>query len=61
MKHQLTASIVAPNVMVLNIKKATQYPNLGDEVTAKDVIIYSLPMVVFVLFYVGSFPFSPSL
>jgi hypothetical protein len=29
-KQQLTASIVAPSVMVLNMKNATQYPKRGD-------------------------------
>ena len=29
-KQQLTASIVAPSVMVLKMKNATQYPNRGD-------------------------------
>ena len=34
----LTASMVAPNVIVLNIKNATQYPNRGEEDADEEVI-----------------------
>jgi hypothetical protein len=39
-KQQLTASIVAPSVMVLNMKNATQYPKRGDVEAAVGVIMF---------------------